>query len=67
MLSGDQFDEMPKVTVTAFLEEELKEDLKALADVERRSMSQMLAVLVERAVKEAKEKGIIPDTAKEQK
>jgi predicted transcriptional regulator len=41
---------MAKVTVTAFLEEEIKEDLKALADDERRSMSQMIAVLIERAV-----------------
>jgi CopG-like RHH_1 or ribbon-helix-helix domain, RHH_5 len=41
---------MAKVTVTAFIEEELKEGLKALADDERRSMSQMIAVLIERSV-----------------
>ena len=53
-------DEMAKVTVTAFIEEELKEGLKDLADKERRSMSQMMAVLIERAVIEARDKGEIP-------
>jgi predicted DNA-binding protein len=60
MLSNDHIDEMPKVTVTAFIEEELKEGLKALSDAERRSMSQMVAVLIERAVNEAVKKGQIP-------
>ena len=39
--------EMAKVTVTAFVEEDIKEGLKALADVERRSMSQMMALLTQ--------------------
>lgn len=56
--------EMAKVTVTAFIEEELKDDLKALADKERRSMSQMIAVLIERAIEAAKENGEIPSEAK---
>jgi CopG-like RHH_1 or ribbon-helix-helix domain, RHH_5 len=43
-------DPMAKVTVTAFIEEDIKEGLKELADDERRSMSQMIAVLIERAV-----------------
>lgn len=51
--------EMAKVTVTAFIEEEIKEGLKALADHERRSMSQMMAVLIERAVLDAAKQGII--------
>ncbi|MEP1080245.1 hypothetical protein NDI52_33320 [Leptolyngbya sp. PL-A3] len=55
---------MPKVTVTAFIEEDIKEGLKALADVERRSMSQMIALLIERAVKEAKANGTIQDEQK---
>lgn len=63
MFSENQGDEMAKVTVTAFVEEEIKEGLKALADSERRSMSQMMAVLIERAVKEARENGVIPDPA----
>lgn len=54
------FDEMAKVTVTAFIEEELKDGLKALADKERRSMSQMVALLIERAVQKAQEEGVIP-------
>lgn len=49
--------EMAKVTVTAFIEEEIKEDLKALADMERRSMSQMISFLIEDAVEQAKQQG----------
>ncbi|MBD1995116.1 hypothetical protein H6G00_00540 [Leptolyngbya sp. FACHB-541] len=58
---------MAKVTVTAFIEEEIKEGLKDLADVERRSMSQMMAVLIERAVLEAREQGKISDPNKQDK
>ena len=47
---GNPGDPMAKVTVTAFIEEEIKEGLKELADDERRSMSQMIAVLIERSV-----------------
>ena len=45
---------MAKVTVTAFVEEDIKEGLKVLADVERRSMSQMMSFLVEKAVIDAR-------------
>lgn len=62
MLSGNQPPEMAKVTITAFVEEELKDGLKALSDHERRSMSQMVAVLIERAVEDARAKGLIPPT-----
>lgn len=61
MFSENQMDDMAKVTVTTFIEEELKDGLKALADNERRSMSQMVAVLIERAVEDAIKKGEIPD------
>ncbi|WP_074382593.1 ribbon-helix-helix domain-containing protein [Phormidesmis priestleyi] len=50
---------MAKVTVTAFVEEDIKEGLKALADVERRSMSQMMSFLIEKAVIDARNKGVI--------
>ena len=62
--SSESF-EMAKVTVTAFVEEEIKAGLKSLADHERRSMSQMMAVLIERAVLKAVEDGVIenPSTA----
>lgn len=60
MIFGDDYtDEMAKVTITAFIEEDLKEGLKALADKERRSMSQMVALLVERAVEAAQKSGEI--------
>ncbi len=39
-----------KVTVTAFIEEDLKERLKALADRQRRSVSQMISLLIEEAL-----------------
>ena len=48
---------MAKVTVTAFVEEDIKEGLKALADVERRSMSQIMALLTEKAVIDARKQG----------
>jgi hypothetical protein len=63
MMSELSNDEMSKVTITAFIEEDLKEGLKALADVERRSMSQMVAVLIERAVNDAAKQGLISDSA----
>ena len=47
---GNPSDPMAKVTITAFIEEDIKEGLKELADDERRSMSQMVALLIERAV-----------------
>jgi hypothetical protein len=62
----EYLDEMAKVTITTFVEEELKDGLKALADAERRSMSQMLAVLIERAVNDAIKNGVIPDVSKKE-
>lgn len=67
MFSENQLNEMAKVTVTTFIEEELKDGLKALADNERRSMSQMVAVLIERAVEDAIKKGEIPDVLAQEK
>ena len=58
--SSDQ-NEMAKVTIHAFVEEDIKEGLKALADVERRSMSQMIAVLIENAVNHAIAEGRISE------
>ena len=61
MMFGDKTPgDMAKVTVTAFIEDELKDGLKALADKERRSMSQMVALLIERAVESAIASGDIP-------
>lgn len=63
IFTDHNLDEMAKVTVTAFIEEKLKDDLKALADKDRRSMSQMIAVLIERAIEAAKDVGEIPSEA----
>jgi predicted transcriptional regulator len=59
--------DMAKVTVTAFIEDELKDGLKALADKERRSMSQMVALLIERAVESAIANGEIQSTTDQSK
>lgn len=50
---------MGKVTLTTFVDEEVKEGLKALADAEKRSMSQMAAILIEEAVDKARKDGRI--------
>ncbi|XGV99746.1 MAG: hypothetical protein ACAF41_12515 [Leptolyngbya sp. BL-A-14] len=60
MLAGIRDELMAKVTVTAFVDEDIKEGLKALADVERRSLSQMIALLIEDAVEKARQEGKIP-------
>lgn len=62
MMTGDLGDEMAKVTITAFIEDSVKDGLKALADAERRSMSQMVAILIERAVEDAIKTGVIKPT-----
>jgi len=67
MFSENHNDEMAKVTVTAFVEEDIKEGLKALADVERRSMSQMMSFLIEKAVIDARNKGVIPQAEEQDK
>jgi predicted transcriptional regulator len=48
---------IPRIAV--YLSEELKQDLEELARVERRSMSQMAAMLIEEGLKRAKEEGKI--------
>lgn len=67
MMTGNHSEDMAKTTVTTFIEEDVKEGLKALADIERRSMSQMVAILIERAVAEAIKNGTIPDVLNEDK
>jgi hypothetical protein len=53
-------DEMAKVTVTLYMEEEDKEALQLLADAEERSLSQMAVLIVKRAIKQAQNEGKIP-------
>lgn len=52
--------EMGKVTVTLYMEEEDKEALQFLADAEERSLSQMAVLIVKRAIKQAQNDGKIP-------
>lgn len=55
----DQIEQMGKTTVTVFVSEEMKEDLKRLADSEQRSLSQMAAILLQQGLSKAKEEGKI--------
>ena len=48
-----------KTTVTVFASEEMKEDLKKLADSEQRSLSQMAAILLQQGLAKAKDEGKI--------
>ncbi len=52
--------DMAKVTVTIYMEEEDKEALQLLADAEERSLSQMAVLIVKRAIKQAQNEGKIP-------
>lgn len=46
---------IPRIAV--YLSEKVKDDLEALAGVERRSLSQMAAILIENALQQAKAEG----------
>lgn len=52
-------DDMAKVTVTIYMEEEDKEALQQLADAEERSLSQMAVLILKRAIKQAQNEGTI--------
>lgn len=46
-------------SIVVYLAEELKEDLRKLADVENRTMSNLAATLLQEAVEKAKREGKI--------
>ena len=46
-------DDMAKVTVTLYIDEEDKEALQAIADAEERSLSQMAVLILKRAIRAA--------------
>ncbi|MFB2979756.1 hypothetical protein [Microseira sp. BLCC-F43] len=60
MSKGTCIDAMAKVNISVLVEEDLREDLKRLANVERRSVSQLVSLLIEDAVARAKAAGKIP-------
>jgi hypothetical protein len=49
--------------ISVLVPPELKAEFEALCKTERRSMSAQVVILIEQAVKEAKEQGKIPDSA----
>jgi CopG-like RHH_1 or ribbon-helix-helix domain, RHH_5 len=53
-------DAMAKINISVLVEEYLREDLKRLANAERRSVSQLVGLLIEDAVAQAKAAGKIP-------
>ena len=53
-------DNMAKVTVTLYMDEEDKEALQRLADAQERSLSQMAVLILKRAIRQAQEIGEIP-------
>jgi hypothetical protein len=53
-------DDMAKVTVTLYMDEEDKEALQRLADAQERSLSQMAVLILKRAIRQAQERGEIP-------
>jgi predicted transcriptional regulator len=52
-------DDMAKVTVTLYMDEEDKEALQRLADAEERSLSQMAVLILKRAIRQAQQAGEI--------
>lgn len=56
--------DMAKVTVTLYMDEEDKEALQQLADAEERSLSQMAVLIVKRAIAQARETGKLPPPPK---
>lgn len=52
-------DDMAKVTVTLYMDEEDKEALQKLADAQERSLSQMAVLILKRAIRQAQEAGEI--------
>lgn len=58
---------MAKVTITLYVDEEDKEALQRLADVEERSLSQMAVLILRRAIREAEQSGKLPPDNKQGK
>lgn len=62
--SMDDQDMAGNERISVLVPPELKQEFEALCKVERRSMSAQVVILIEQAVKEAKEQGKIPADAK---
>jgi hypothetical protein len=60
-----RMDAMAKINISVLVEEYLREDLKRLANAERRSVSQLVGLLIEDAVAQAKAAGKIPSDERE--
>lgn len=59
-MTSDQSNQMPKTTITAFVEEDVKTRLKLLAKKDKRALSQLVGILIEERIEEAIKNGEIP-------
>jgi predicted transcriptional regulator len=62
-MSDSERDNKRSVVVSVFMDEELREDLREMAEADNRSLSQMAATILKDAVEKAKEIGKFPKRA----
>jgi predicted transcriptional regulator len=62
-MSGSERDSKRSVVVSVFMDEELRENLREMAEADNRSLSQMAATILKDAVEKAKEIGKFPRRA----
>jgi predicted transcriptional regulator len=62
-MSDRERDSKRSVVVSVFMDEELRENLREMAEADNRSLSQMAATILKDAVEKAKEIGKFPKRA----
>lgn len=62
-MSDSARDNKRSVVVSVFMDEELREDLREMAESDNRSLSQMAATILKDAVEKAKQTGKFPKRA----
>ncbi len=62
-MSDSERDSKRSVVVSVFMDEELRENLREMAEADNRSLSQMAATILKDAVEKAKEIGKFPKRA----
>jgi predicted transcriptional regulator len=62
-MSDSERDSKRSVVVSVFMDEELRKDLREMAEADNRSLSQMAATILKDAVEKAKEMGKFPKRA----
>jgi predicted transcriptional regulator len=62
-MSDSERDSKRSVVVSVFMDEELREDLRKMAEADNRSLSQMAATILKDAVEKARKIGKFPKRA----